>query len=261
MKNATIVSSLLVASAAHAGIHVENVTRNIETKVADGSTQVVLVQDGKISASSGKDNAMILSDGTITVVDHKRKTFTEVDQEQAKKMAAQAGAAMTEIQHKLKNLPPEQRAQLEKMMGSHIPGGAGSGKPDVYEAKNTGRTDTVEGRQCTIWNITRNGKLLEESCVVPFSSLPGKGDVEKSFRQLSEAFEEFSKAMPDVANQVKVRTNVDGYPVRSRSYDASGNLRGSETVLTKWVEENVPESSFSAPAGYQKKTLPEFGGE
>lgn len=259
MKSTLLVSSLLLATAASAGIRVENVTRNIQTKVAEGPAQTVLVQDGKISTSSGKDNAMIIKAATITIVDHGKKTYTEMDKAQMKKMAEQANAAMKQMQERLKNMPPEQRAMMEKMMGSQIPGGLNAGKLDVYDAKNTGKTETVEGRKCTVWTLSRNGKLFEEMCVVPFSSLPGKEDFEKSFKELAEAFAEFSKGMPSVENQVQVRTNVNGYPVRSRSYDASGKLRGTETVLVKWVEESVPAASFDVPKGYKKKEMPSFG--
>lgn len=254
-----IFASLLVAATASAGIRVENVTRDIKTKVADGPTQTVLVQDGKIRASSGRDNAMILKGTTITIIDDGRKSYTEMDKEQMKKMASQASAAMTQMQEKLKNMPPEQRAMMEKMMGSQMPGGMPTDKPDVYESKNTGKTDTAEGRKCAVWNLLRNGKLIEELCVVPFSSLPGKENFEKSFKELAEAFAEFSKGMPNVENQVQVRSNVNGYPVRTRSYDAAGKLRGTETVMTKWVEESVPAASFEVPKGYKKKEMPSFG--
>jgi hypothetical protein len=260
MKAIYLVSSLLVVATASAGVRVENVSRNIQTKVADGPPQTVLVQDGKVRASHGKDNAMILKGTTITILDAGKKTYTEMDKEQVKKMASQANAAMTQMQEKLKNMPPEQRAMVEKMMGGQMPGGMNSSKPDVYDAKNTGKTETVEGRKCTLWTLTRNGKLFEELCVVPFSSLPGKENFEKSFKELADAFSEFSKGMPGVENQVQVRSNVNGYPVRSRSYDANGKFRGTETVLTKWVEESVPAAQFEVPAGYKKKELPQLGG-
>jgi hypothetical protein len=250
---------LLLATAASAGVHVENVTRDIATKVADGPAQTVLVQDGKIRASSGRDNAVIIKGSTITILDDGRKSYTEMDKEQIKKMAAQASAAMTQLQDKLKNMSPDQRAMMEKMMGDQIPGGMPSGKPDVYESKDTGKTDAVEGRKCAVWHILRNGKLLEEVCVVPFASLPGKENFEKSFKELADAFAEFSKGMPGVQNQVQVRANVNGYPVRTRSFDATGKLRGTETVMTKWVEESVPAASFEVPAGYKKNEMPAFG--
>ncbi len=259
MKATLLVSSLLVATAASAGVRVENVTRNVQTKAPDGPAQVTLIQDGAVKATSGRSNSMIIKANLITIVDDGKKNYMQMTKEDMKKMASQANAAMASVQEKMKNMPPEQRAMMEKMMGNSLPGGLPSDKPDVYDAKNTGKSDTVEGRKCAVWNLSRNGKLFEEVCVVPFKSLPGKDDVEKSFKELAEAFSEFSKNMPSVGNSVQVRSQIDGYPVRSRSYDAAGKLRDTETVLTKWVEESVPASAFEVPKGYTKKEMPKFG--
>ena len=259
MKHFILVGSLLAATAASAGVRVENVTRDIKTKVADGPPQVTLVQDGKIKSTSGGGNSMIIKAGQIIIVNDGKKTYTEMDKAQMQKMASQANAAMAQMQERMKNMSPEQRAMMEKMMGGQIPGGMPSGKPDVYEAKNTGKSDTVEGRKCALWNLTRNGKLMEEMCVVPFSSLAGKEDFEKSFKELAEAFAEFAKGMPNAGNAVQVRSEVNGYPVRVRPYDAAGKLRGNESVLMKWVEESVPATAFDVPKGYKKQELPQLG--
>lgn len=259
MKSTLLVAaSLFAAATASAGVHVENVTRNIQTKAPDGAPHVTLIQDGAMKASSGKQNSMIIKANLITIVDDGKKTYMQMTKEEMKKMASQASAAINQMQEKMKNMTPEQRAMMEKMMGGSLPGGLPSDKPDVWDAKNTGKSDTVEGHKCAVWNLSRNGKLFEEMCVVPFKSLPGKEDVEKSFKELAEAFSEFTKGI-DMGNSVQVRTQIDGYPVRTRSYDANGKLRGNETVLTKWVEESVPASAFEVPKGYTKKEMPQFG--
>jgi hypothetical protein len=258
----SIAALCAVAAPCIAGVRVENVTRDIKTKVADGAPQVVQVQDGKIRASRGLEGGMIIKGATIYMLDDKRKQYREMDKESMKKLAGQANAAMTQMQERMKNMTPEQRAMMEKMMGGQMPGGmGGDGKPDVYESKDTGKDDTVEGRKCRIWQINRNGQLLEDMCVVPFSSLPGKEDFEKAFKALAEAFADLASAMPNVDKAVKARTAVNGYPVRIRPYDGTGKLRGTETVLTKWTEESIPAATFDVPAGYTKAELPRMGGK
>ena len=42
--------------------------------------------------------------------------------------------------------------------------------------------------------------------------------------------------------------------------DHAGKPRGSESVVTKWVEESIPAATFDVPAGYKKKELPRMGG-
>ncbi len=252
-------AALLAAAPVCAGVRIETTTRDIKTKVAE-ATQVVMVQDGKIRTDNARHgNSMIVKDAVLYVIDDKRKTYSEMDKATMKKTADQAGAAMKQMQERLKNLPPEQRAQMEKMMGSHLPG-AMSGKEDSWEMKDTGKNETVEGRKCRLWNLLKNGTMNEELCVVPFSSLPGKEDFEKTFKELSEAFAGMAKGLPGASESIKARTSVNGYPVRIRHFDDAGNPRGTETVLTKWQEESLPSSTFEIPAGYSKKELPKFGG-
>jgi hypothetical protein len=252
--------ALLVATTASAGVRIETVTRDVKTKVADGGNQIILVQDGKVRMSTGKDaQGMILKGSMFYMLDEKKKTYMEMDKATMKKTADQAGAAMKQMQDRLKNMPPEQRAQMEKMMGANMPGMM-MGKPDTWEAKDTGKSDTSEGRKCRVWTLNKNGKLHEELCVVPFSSLPGNEDFEKTFKELAESFEGMASGVPGAGDSIKARTSIKGYPVRVRYFEPAGAQRAMETVLTKWVEESVPGTQFEIPAGFKKREMPRMGG-
>src|SRR6185369_7100949 len=141
------------------------------------------------------------------------------------KMAEQAGAAMKRMQEQMKNMKPEQRAMMEKMMGNKIPGGmggVGGDKPDVWEAKNLNKTGDVEGRTCQVWTMSRNGALFEELCVVPYSSLPGKENLDKVFKDMAAAFADLAKASPTADQTARAFAAINGYPVRTRFYEADG---------------------------------------
>jgi hypothetical protein len=245
---------LCFAPSAFGGVRIETTARDVTTQVADGAPQILQVQDGMIRATHGTHGGMILKGSTITLLDDKHKTYREMDKEAMQAMAEKAGAAMAQLQDKMKNMSPEQRAMMEKAMGSHIPGGLGAqGAPDTYAANDTGKSETVEGRSCRVWRTTRNGAPLEELCVVPYSSLPGREDVEKAFKAMAGAMDDLSKVMPNVEKAMKARLSVNGYPVRVRRFDSQGQLRKTETVLTKWTEETLPTSVFGAPTGYTKQ--------
>jgi uncharacterized protein DUF4412 len=248
---------LLAASPIFAGVRVETVTRDIKTQVADGGPQIMMIQDGKVRMDMPKNaNGMILKNSVMYVLDDRKKTYMEMDKATMKKTADQAGAAMKQMQEQMNKMTPEQRAQMEKMMGGKLPPGMLSGKADTWDAKNTGKSDISEGRKCQIWTLNKNGQLHEELCVVPFGSLPGKEDFEKTFKELAESFEGMADAIPGAGDNIKARKDINGYPVRTRHYDDTGKLRGTETVVTKWAEESVPGSAFEVPAGYKKKELP-----
>ena len=259
-KSMLLVAALLCATAASAGVRIETVTRDIKTQVADGGAQIVLVQDGMVRVNNAnKANGVILKNAMFYVLDDQKKTYMEMDKATIKKTADQAGAAMKQMQEQLEKMPPEQRAQMEKMMGANMPGMM-SGKKDTYEVKDTGKSDTSEGRKCRVWTLLKNGTVHEELCVVPFASLPGKEDFEKTFKELAEGFAGMASGLPGVGDSIKARNAINGYPVRVRSFDDAGNPRGTETVLTKWVEESLPGATFEIPAGYKKKDLPRMGG-
>lgn len=260
MSKFIVLCTALLCATASAGVRIESTTRDIKTQVADGGPQIVMVQDGKIRMNSQKNaNGMILKNSVLYVLDDKRQTYMEMDKATMQKTAEQAGAAMKQMQDQLKNMPPEQRAQMEKMLGDKMPGMM-SGKKDTYETKDTGKTDMSEGRKCRVWNLLRNGQIHEELCVVPFSSVPGKEDFEKTFKELSESMAGIANAIPGAGDSVKARNSINGYPVRIRAFDDAGKPRGSESVVTKWVEESIPAATFDVPAGYKKKELPRMGG-
>jgi hypothetical protein len=257
MKKLLLLSVAVLTTSAVAGVRIEHVTRDIKTKAQQGSTQTMFVQNGQLRSNASSSGGMILKGATIIILDDKRKQYREMNKEDMKKMAAQAGAAMARMQEQLKNMTPEQRAMMEKAMGSQIAGGIGAaGKPDAWDAKNLGTSDVVEGRRCQLWNLSRNGALFEELCVVPYSSLAGKEDFQKVFKEMADAFADLAKSVPNADASVKARTAINGYSVRSRLYDGKGQLRGTETILTKWVEESVPASTFEVPPGYTKAQLP-----
>jgi hypothetical protein len=253
--------TLLAATTATAGVRMETVTRDVKTKVADGGPQVMMIQDGKLRIQIPKTSGgMILKNSTLYVLDDKKKTYMEMDKETMKKAAEQAGAAMKQMQEQMAKMTPEQRAQMDKMMGGKMPPGMMGGKPDTWEAMNTGKTDTSEGRKCAIWTLNKNGKLHEELCVVPFSSLPGKEDFEKTFKEFAESFKGMADGLPGAGDSVKARNSINGYPVRTRYFEPGGEERAIETVVTKWVEESFPAATFEIPAGYKKKEMPKMGG-
>ncbi len=257
MNRGLLVIGCVLAGTASAGVRIETVVRDVKTKEQKGPTQVVEVQNGAVRAGSA-EGTVLIKDGTMFVLDDKHKTYSVMDKAAMESFSQQANAAMSQMQAQMKNMTPEQRAQMEKMMGGMKMPGA-SGKPAVYDAKDTGKNDTVEGRKCRIWNLTQDGAVIDEMCVVPFSSLPGKEDMQKTMKQLAEAFAGFAKGMPGAADQAKVRNSVNGYVIRSRP-SFNGVPQSFESVMKSWTETSIPAATFEIPAGYTKKAMPMMGG-
>lgn len=249
---------ILLGNSAVAGVYIETMERDIKTQKSVDASQKMYVQGGLGRMESGDGHVSIIKGDTMYVLDTKRKTYMVFDKASADAMAKQMNDMMAKMRAQMAQLPPAQRAEMEKMMGGQMPG-----KPAANSkltSSDTGRMDTVEGRSCRIWQIKRNGALDDELCVVPYSSLPGKEDIGALFLKIGKLFEGMSKAMPGAANdnEFDAYARVNGYPVRLRGY-TNGKSDGTETVLKVWREEAVVPALFVIPAGYRKQAMPALG--
>jgi hypothetical protein len=154
--------ALVVAAApASAGVLIRGTYTG--TKTPKGRTVEFRIQDGRgrISSEPGQFIYYDHAKRTAYIVDTQKGTSFEMNEARAKQMAVQLADAQRMMEAKLKELPPDQRAMVEKMMkeqggGLPPPGGrtplkfakAGSAKVgawpcDTYTASGDGRTVEV----------------------------------------------------------------------------------------------------------------------
>jgi len=251
---ALIASGLLAAQAASAGVYVETVNRDI----AAGTTtpkQKIYVQNGSGRFVDPEGRSTLIKGNTLYMIDDKDRSYIEFDKATMEQVAKKLSAQMEQLKAQMAKLPPEQRAQMEQMLG-----GAGlNGTPRTVDVADTGKSDKVEGRTCKVWDVTRDGVLDEQICVVAYSALPGKENFSTVFGNFSKVFEEMAKSVPMLsgmmANEFSAYVKTNGYPVRQRAYD-NGKLVGEETIVKVWREEAVPATTFEVPTGYTRKTMP-----
>jgi hypothetical protein len=255
MKRIALTVLLGAVGAAQAGVYVELVNRNLATGTTQPA-QKMYVQGGHGRFVDDEGLVTIIKGGDLFVVDDRDKTYVVFDKATMDKLAKEVSAAMDEMKQQLSRLPPEQRAQVEQMMATQMPGMAPEARKWTVEAVDTGKSETVNGRNCRLWDVKRNGQLDEQLCVVPFSALPGKEDFQTVFANFARVFEEMAKSVPMLAGvmttEFDAQAKVNGFPVRSRPYE-SGRLAHEEQVMQVWREEAMPASMFEVPAGYRKK--------
>jgi hypothetical protein len=275
MRSRNSVALLVVASAlagfARAGVYVEMADRKV------GSQETTVVQKMYIEGAAGRfvdvsdrgegndatrETATIIKDGTLYAIDDEDKTYVVLDKAGIDALGKKLTAGLQKMREQLAKMPADQREQMEQMLAKQIPGFSSDQKWTV-EAVDTGKSDKVDGRACRLWDVKRNGELDEQLCVVAFSTLPGKENLQVVFGNFAKVFEEMAKTVPMLAglmsNEFAAQEKINGFPVRSRDYE-NGSLSDMERVLTEWRAENVPASMFQVPAGYQKKALEEMAG-
>jgi hypothetical protein len=263
LKPMLIALALLAGSAVQAGVVVESVERDARTgKIGDGTR--MYIQGGVArfdqSLDATRSDYVIFRDDTLYIVETKERSYTAMDRKTVSAMAGQMGAAMQQMRAELAKLPPDQRKMMEQMMGGNMPGAKAPPAPLV--ARDLGRSEKVEGRNCRLWELTRGKVIDSQICVVPFSELPGKEDVLGLMQRISEMMKPLAEAMEglgSISTDTEAMSNVKGFPILWRDYEG-GKPSGQETLMRAWREENVAPALLQVPKGYRKRDpLAEMG--
>ncbi len=251
------------ACLATAGVYVEMVNHNLSTDKSE-LAQKMYVQGGLGRFVDEEGRATLIKNGTLYVIDDAEKTYVVFDKATMESLAKTLNEAMAKMKEQLAKMPPEQREQMEQMLSSQMPGLSGDGKQWTVEVMDTGKSDKVDGRSCKVWDVKRNGQLDDQLCVVAYSALPGKENFQTVFAEFARAFEEMAKSAPMLSgvmnNEFSAQAKVNGFPVRSRSYE-NGKLVNEQQVMRVWREESIPASMFEVPAGYKRKTMEELAAQ
>ena len=234
----------------------------VEKTTTGGKTETnqIQIEKTRMRAESTDPNGVkqvFVFDGAaqvMRVIDYDKKTYMEMTKADADRMGGQMADAMAQMQEQMKNMPPDQRAQMEAMMrGRGMPGPAAPAKTEYRKAG----TDKVGKWTCDKWDGYQNNQKTSEVCTVDPKTLGFAMTDFEVTRQLA-AF--FQKLMPQNVDQMFSIGSADaqgfsGVPVR-RAY--SIGQRQTLTELTDVTRQTFPDSIFAVPAGFQKQQG--FGG-
>jgi hypothetical protein len=199
---------------------------------------------------------MIFKDDTIYVISPKDKSYIIMDRASMKRMAEQLNPALKMLQERMKTMTPEQRAQMEKMMGTKLPNGEPEPAPEI---KRTSRNDKINGYSCTYVEVREAGVLTDELCVAPASALKGSNELMASAQKMSVLVKDMMASMDApwlkqmAQKQIQNFEAIGGIPVISRHF-VDGKPQ-NETTLAKISSESLAASLFEVPAGYTKKDM------
>ena len=211
------------------------------------------------SAGASGEKQTIIFDGAkqvMWIVNVDRKTYSEMTKADMDRIGGQAAGAMAQMQEQLKNMPPEQRAMVEKMMqgrGMMPAAGAPPAPKTVYRPAGN---DKVGKWTCNKYDGYQGSQKTAEVCAVASETLGfALADFDVS-RQLGEFL---GKLMPQNADRVFSVGRADeqgfsGVPVRRVIWTGQ-----AQTIveLTDVSRQSFPASTFELPAGFQKEA---FGG-
>ncbi|MGH7192696.1 MAG: hypothetical protein ACREJM_04075, partial [Candidatus Saccharimonadales bacterium] len=147
---------------------------------------------------------------TMTVLMPARQAYMVLDKRSAAEMGARMRAAEKQIQARMSQLPPEQRAMMEKLMA----GGNTTGNPAQITVKDLGSSETVAGHRCKDVQMVTNGKPGLKMCVASMSSLDIPADDAATLNAMRIDMMQMMSSMGPMAQAYSTLENVEGFAIK-----------------------------------------------
>jgi len=224
-----------------------------------GGTRTDYFTATKMRTSTADSETIVdFSTGSITMIDKKKKEYSQVTAEQIEAAMKQGQAQMAQAQAQAQaqmeqakaNMTPEMRAKMEQMMGGM--GGAFAGAITVTK----GGTKKVAGYDTQQYTITMGDTMKREVWNTTALQLPFDP---AQFRRMSgftnpAAFGPMAQSMSKMADKMK---EVQGFTLAettSIKVMGRGNETSKEAVEVK--KGPVAADAFTVPAGFKQVESP-----
>jgi hypothetical protein len=260
---AALSLALALSSPALAGVVIELESRDLVADQATPSHKIFA--DGEmlrmeVQGGEDQDTTMIFRDNVIYIVNHRDKSYFKLDEAMLEELGSQVSQAMKMMEEKLAQLPPEQRAMVEKMMqgqmGAQMQGGMLGGAPQPQRIEAEG-SQKVESYSCKKYGVYRGTEKTSEILVAPADEVGAAAEALDAIRAMARFSETMLESFKDsplagmVDNPYQVLSEIDGFPVVTREFE--GGRATEETVLKSANRESLDAGLFKPPADYKEK--------
>jgi hypothetical protein len=240
-----------------------------DSGITAGKPQPVLIKDGMllVKGAGGDEQLDLLysrAKERLTIIDHRKKTFMPVDEQQISNISHQTEDFMPLLQglgEQMAKLTPAQRARWEDMLGGKVSLDklANASKPQKpTSVVKTGVGRSVAGVNCEAVNVIQGKATMAEVCLAAPNELNLSKDDYATIRSLfnfsgnlaakTHGFaEHFGVKIPNVKLQ-----DFAGVPIQMR--DLSGEKLGSLT-LSRIVTSELSGDLMQIPSGYHPEKL------
>ncbi len=245
-----------------AGVVIEMVSKDLSSN-QETSTDKIYAKGNMVRIESDPEGTTdrtttIFRDETLFIVNHQDQTYHRMDKDSMTRMSSQMSDARKQMEAELANLPPEQRAMMERMMKGRMPGGMpgamGSDRPQ--HRIEVGGDEQVGEYSCTLYTVYRGTEKTQEVCAAPVSQVAAAEEAMDAFqamgrfsKQLAESIQQSPLASP-LDNPFQFLDEIHGFPVLVREFD--GGRISSEVFLKSATRQSLNNDLFSVPDGYKE---------
>lgn len=242
MKSLCIVVTVLTVAPMWAGLRIKSEQTDMKTGKVTSQDEILLDSERLRMNQEGGRAMMFLTDGgrdRMVILNQQRNEYQEIDKQTVNQLSQQMSGMMAQLQERLKNLPPEQRAQMEKMMAGRM-GQAGlpAASKTTYVAKGSG---SINGFSCTRYEEMEGAEKVADICSAKPSDLhfnPADFQVFERMKDFASGLLSANLPNSPLKNNYFMTPGIDGYPIERINY-ASGQ------AVTKGQLKSIDRGSFS----------------
>lgn len=193
----------------------------------------------------------------LWAVDAANESYHEITKEDLQKMGDQLAAMKTQMEESMKDMPPEQRAMVEKMMSGKLPGGTPAEKEVTIKSLDAKKE--INGFKTEGYEVYQEGVLREEVWTASPKALGLKLEDFEIFKKFSDFIGTGIPGMEDLVNSFAKDFNepdadqVPGFPVLTIGKDAGGKEQ-DRTELVKAEKGKIDPAKFELPEGLEKQS-------
>ena len=261
-----ICSSLLLLwiEALEAGVLMVNTQESFEGSQPPVTTKLRVESDRvRIEMEGTGRNDVIIFRGdrqVMWMIDNNATVYREMTKADVDRLGSQISGMMAQMQEQLKNMPPQQRQMVEKMMKSRM-GGMAAAQPAKTEYTKVASGQEISQWTCDKYEGVREGQKQREVWTTAPDQLGLDMSDFKVMQQMGEFFKgfaQFGREAPFRVGAMEAESAMDysGVPVRQIFY--RGGRPTSKTEIKEVRREDFDASLFELPEGYKKQKMMEM---
>ncbi len=194
--------------------------------------------------------------GMLITINPTAKTYTEMSLEDLKEAQKQAMDWMSglraQMEEKMKTMPPESKAAMQKKLDSMPAGMFGEEKPGKITVKATGKKETINGFACEEYEVYEDGNLTTQYWLAPSVST-------KAFDEYQKELSKWLEGMgPLGANRLREWEYIrdHGFPIKVTRVKPSVGKVSFDREILGVEEKSLDESIFQPPKDYKLTEAP-----
>ena len=253
---------LLLAGPATADVTMNWEMRDLKKREAETSTGLYQIADHNVAVViTGTSTSRMIFLGEkdlLYIIDDKDKSYMEADKATLESLGKQMDEAAAQIEAEMARMSPEQRKQMEKMMGGMMKG-SGAGQPKEYSPMPDKKP--INGFDCRRVDVTTGAARSGELWVTDVDALKISAADYQTFLDMGQLFEKFARGGQKLLSALNVPVDdkgkgkgPGGFPVLTRLMN--GDKVTNETELKLITHGSVDPAVFHLPEGYKKKDFP-----